>query len=87
MADEFSSYRGGITAPATKGAAVTPSDTVALAQTTRALFVGETGDLAVRLMSGDEVTLLNAAAGLIYPLRVTHVLATGTTAGGLVGLS
>lgn len=87
MADEFSSYRGGITAPASHGAALVPSDSTALGRSTRAIYVGTAGDLAVRLVSGDEVTLTSVIAGMIYPVRVTHVLATGTTAGGLVGLS
>lgn len=87
MADEFSSYRGGITAPASHGATLVPSDSTMLTRSTRAIFVGTAGDLAVRLVSGDEVVLTNAIAGMVYPLRVTHVLATGTTASGLVGLS
>lgn len=87
MADEFSSYRGGITAPASHGAALVPSDSTALTRSTRAIYVGTAGDLSVRLVSGDEVTLSGVIAGMIYPMRVSHVLATGTTAGGLVGLS
>ncbi len=87
MADEFSSYRGGLTAPASHGAAITPSDSAALLRSTRAIYVGTAGDLSVRLVSGDEVTLSSMIAGMVYPLRVTHVLATGTTADGLVGLS
>lgn len=87
MADNFSSYRGGITAPAAFGAAIVPSDSAAIGRATRAIFVGVAGDLALRLVSGDEVTLTNVAAGMVYPLRASHVLATGTTAAGLVGLS
>ncbi|WP_456388099.1 spike base protein, RCAP_Rcc01079 family [Profundibacter sp.] len=87
MVDDFSSYMNGLTAPATDAAALIPSDTVALVSVTRAVFVGSAGDLRVTMLSGDVVVLSNVAAGMVYPLRVSHVMATGTTAGGLVGLS
>lgn len=87
MADDFSSYMKGVTAPATDAETVTPSDSVALTTVTRAIFVGSAGDLAVTMLSGDVVVLTNVVAGMVYPLRVSHVMATGTTAGGVVGLS
>lgn len=87
MADLFASHQPGLTAPAASAAALTPTDAADLPRATRALYVGTAGDLHLRLTSGDEVTLTNAAAGMIYPLRITRVFATGTTAGALVGLS
>lgn len=87
MADAFSSYTGGLTAPASRALAITPSDSVSMAHASRAIYVGQAGNLTVRLVSGDEVTLANVIAGMVYPLRATHVLASGTTATGLVGLS
>jgi hypothetical protein len=44
------------------------------------------GDVTLRLARGDVVTLTNMQAGVIYPLRADQVLATGTTAGNLIGL-
>ncbi len=87
MADKYKAFAGGLESPATSGAAIAPSDTVDLAQTTRALYVGGFGNLKVTLAGGDTVTLNNVPEGALLPLRVRWVLATGTTATNLVGLS
>lgn len=86
MADEFASYQGGLTAPARAGALITPSDTADLPEVSRALYVGGTGSLRVRLVSGDVVDFKVVMAGMIYPFRVAQVMAEGTSATGLVGL-
>ncbi len=65
---------------------ITPSDTTDLPETTRALYVGAGGALALRLASGASVTLTNVPPGSLLPLRCDRVLATGTSAGSLVGL-
>jgi len=75
-----------ISAPAQRGFAVTPNDAVDLAAETRGLWVGASGDLALVLASGDEVTLAGAVGGSVLPLRIRRVKATGTTATQLVGL-
>jgi hypothetical protein len=74
-------------APASKAFAITPNDSTDLTTTARAIYVGTTGNLAVTL-SGDSssVTFTNVAAGY-HPLRAKRVLATGTTASGLIGLA
>lgn len=76
----------GLSAPALGAAAITPSDAGSLPEPTRAVYVGAGGDLRVRMLSGEIVTLGGVLGGTIYPLRVAQVLATGTTATGLVGL-
>jgi hypothetical protein len=86
MADDFETHQAGLTSPAGAGAAITPSDATPLARATRAIFVGGTGNLRVTLTGGDTVTLSNVQGGMVYPLRAAYVLATGTTATGLVGL-
>ena len=86
MIDDFSSYETGLTAPASAAETITPNDTAELEFVTRALFVGQDGDVAVTMKSGDSVVLKNLQGGVVYPLRLTHVLATGTTAADLVGL-
>ena len=53
---------------------------------TRAIYVGSGGTLAVRLLSGQTVTFAGVSAGSILPPRADRVLATGTTAGSIVGL-
>jgi len=54
---------------------------------TRALFVGGAGNLQV-VMNGDAaaVILVGALAGTIYPLSVTQVISTSTTATSIFGL-
>lgn len=84
--DEFANHAPGLTSPATAAEPITPSDSTPLAAVTRSLYVGGAGDLRVTLVGGETVTLGGVVAGALYPLRITHVLATGTTATGLVGL-
>ncbi len=86
MTDEFSHHSETLTAPATAAEALMPSDTVPLTFVTRALYVGQGGDVTLRLRSDDVVVLRNLQAGVIYPLRIVQVMATGTTAADLVGL-
>lgn len=84
--DDFENFQEGLTSPASGAAPITPNDTAELSFTTRAIYVGSGGDVSLRLIRGDVVTLSNLQAGVIYPLRVDQVLATGTTAGNLVAL-
>lgn len=86
MADVFENHQVGLTCPATHCDAITPSDTQPLANTSRILYVGSSGDISVMLASGDTATLTAAQSGVMYPLRVTRVYATGTTATNLLGL-
>jgi hypothetical protein len=72
------------TAPAGYGVAVTPSDSTVF-HTTRALYVGSGGSLAVQDINGT-VTYANVPAGYILPVQVKAVLATGTTASSIVAL-
>lgn len=68
---------------ATDAFAVTPHDTDAnLAQ---ALYAGSGGAIAVRTEAGTTLTFANVAAGTVLPVRVNRVLATGTTATGIIG--
>ena len=87
MSDRFSSNTASLTGPASHGFAITPDDSADLAETTRALYVGTGGSLAVRMLSGNVVTLSGVVAGSILPLRIDRVLLSGTTAGGIVGLT
>ena len=72
-------------APITDAAAVTPSDSAALPNVTRYLYIGVTGNVKVDFhLSGTGVTLMALAAGVFHPLRVVKVYATGTTATNIV---
>ena len=86
MPDDFASLSSSLTSPAVGAAAITPSDSVVLPATTRALYVGTAGNLRAQMVSGEVVTFTNLVAGSFYPLRLSQVMATGTTASGLIGL-
>ena len=86
MPDRFASNIPSLTSPATHGFAVTPSDTLDLSEATRAIYVGSGGALALRFLSGQTAIFVGVAAGSILPVRADRILATGTTAGSLVGL-
>lgn len=73
--------------PARKAFAITPSDTQDLAFLPRGVYVGGDGSLAVILADDTEsVTFTGVPAASLLPIRVKRVLATGTTASGLVGV-
>lgn len=86
MADRFQNTAPSLAGPAMHGFAVTPSDSTALAETTRALYVGTTGAVALVMASGASITLIGVPSGTILPLRASKVMATGTTATDIVGL-
>jgi hypothetical protein len=63
---------------------VTPSDTTVLKLTKR-LYIGGAGNIKVQMSSGAQPTFA-VTAGQMIDLNVTKVLATGTTATGIVAL-
>lgn len=84
--------------PARYASAITPSDTVAVAigpasAYAKSLYVGVTGNLTV-ITSGDNsnnglgtpVLFSNVPVGW-FPLQVRALMATGTTASGIVGVA
>ena len=82
--DQFENRSPGLESPASGGAALSPDDNADLAQVTRALWVGTSGDVSVVLKSGDAVTFKNATGWM--PMRVARLMATGTSATGIVGV-
>lgn len=75
-----------IEGPASRAETVTPSDSVDLADVSRALYVGATGDLSVIMEHGGTVTFRNVVGGTIMPIRVSRVLDAETTAFEIVAL-
>lgn len=74
------------TAAAQGAAAVTPSNTVDLANgPTRALWVGGAGDISLDFAQGDTVTLVGVPVGLL-PVSAKRIRVTGTTATNIVAL-
>jgi hypothetical protein len=86
MTDRFEGREPHLAGPAQHGFAVTPHNTNLISETTRGLYVGGAGDLVLVFASGAQITVSSVPGGTVLPVRVTKVLATGTTATALVGL-
>lgn len=72
------------TAPAFNAVAITPSDATII-PATRGIWVGVTGNVAVRMASGATATFTAAPVGVL-PIQVDKVLSTGTTATTMLAL-
>lgn len=72
--------------PAVHGAVIVPSDTVALAVLTRAIWVGVAGDVTL-ILAGDTaaVTLKAVPVGMLN-VCASQVMATGTAATNMIAL-
>lgn len=84
--DRFKHRTSSLEGLAEHGFVITPDSARDLPETTRAIYVGGEGALAVRLRSGAELVLEAVPAGTILPIRATRVLGE-TSASALVGLS
>jgi hypothetical protein len=84
--DHFETDTPGRESPAFRMIEVVPSDTSSLDFVTRAVAVETSGHLQVVMASGDTGRIF-VAAGTPFPLRVAQIMATGTTATGIVGLA
>ena len=71
--------------PASRAEVVVPSDTVALTRVARALYVGVSGNIAVVMKDGTEVTFVAVPVG-IFPVSVSRVDSTSTTATNMIAL-
>lgn len=85
MTDRYGDLSSNLTSPVSGGFAVTPSDSAALPEATRAIYVGSGGSLAVQMLWGATLTFDNVQSGSVLPLRVTKILAA-STATAIVGL-
>ena len=74
-----------ISAPKSRYATVTPSDSVDFLVESDALFVGGAGAVSV-VSAGGDVVMIMSAASQYHPLRAVRVNATGTTATDIVRL-
>ena len=77
-----------LTTPATRGfdAYAQKSDTTDLTYSTRAIYVGSTGDVKVTTIEGDTFTFKNVPAGIVLAVRIKQLWSTGTTVTDCVGL-
>lgn len=85
MTDKFRDRSSGLESPGHSAAEVTPNDAADLEITSRALYVGQSGDLKVTTAGGNVVTFAGVPAGIL-PMRVRRVHATGTTASAIVAI-
>lgn len=88
MTDSFEYYADQPSAPSANCFSVTPSDTEELPALTKALYIGEGGDVTLRSARGvADVVFRNLPAGYILDVRTRVVRQTGTTASALVGMA
>jgi hypothetical protein len=79
MSDPFAGAASGLSGPATRHFAISPSNSADLAIRPRALVFQTDGDAVLRDEAGTDVTY-GRYAGDVLPVRAVRVLATGTTA-------
>jgi len=74
--------------PAATAQEITPNDTVDIPDRfCKGVYVGGTGDLRVIMLNDTTaVTFTNVQGGSLLPIRVKRVMATGTSATGIVGV-
>ncbi len=84
--DKFSSFPSTPISPARAASTVAPSDATELPHVSRAIYVGQAGDLSVVLADGDQVVFEAVPAGAILPIRASSINATGTTAAAILSL-
>ena len=84
--DQFKDHAQSLESPAMRLTTIVPNDDAVLAFVTRAVAVETAGHLQVVTAAGDSGRIY-IAAGVPFPIRVVKVMATGTTATGIVGLA
>lgn len=74
--------------PSSWAESVTPSDTVDVQSVSRAVYVGGGGDLRVVMYpSANQITFTQVPSGTVLPIRISRVMATGTSATNVVSLA
>lgn len=84
--DTYRNMVGGLESPARNAETLAPNDGVDLAHTTRSIYVGAAGDVAVHMTGDTSPVVFKAVPIGVLPIRADRVLATGTTAADLVAL-
>ncbi|MEE9453796.1 MAG: hypothetical protein V3V13_05360 [Paracoccaceae bacterium] len=84
--DTYKNTMGGLESPAREAMSVTPNDTVDLTHTSRAVYVGVSGDIAVHMADETTAVIFKSVPVGILPVRLDRILATGTSASDLVTL-
>lgn len=85
MLDKFAAFGSSPATPSENAYPVIPSDTAALPAIPKYLYVGRTGNVALRTSDAlSDVVFENVPAGYYLFVRASHVRASGTTAGAIV---
>ncbi|MCY4333174.1 MAG: hypothetical protein OXC60_00675 [Litoreibacter sp.] len=84
--DKFSNFPTTPISPARNGEQVSPSDSTDLSQVSRALYIGQGGDLNVVMADGATILFEAVPGGSLLPVRAERVTASGTSASGIVAL-
>lgn len=83
--DNFKRRLPNLESPGTNGEQVQPSVKEELDRVSRALYIGNGGDVKVE-MRGEEITFVNVADSTLLPIRVSKVFDSGTTATDIVAI-
>lgn len=84
--DNFSNFPTTPISPARSAFSVTPSDGTDLPHVSRALYIGQGGDISVEMADGDLTVFEAVPNGSILPVRVKQIQSTATTASGIISL-
>lgn len=84
MADPYANIGSDLLSPASHAAAVIPSDSADLPTSSKRLWIGSAGNVALVTVGGDSVTYNSVPAGSYLQVRARRVMATGTTASNIV---
>ena len=87
MADSFSGVGISRNAPAVSAAAITPADSTPLANVPRAIYIGGSGNVSVKMADNNsQVVFFGLSAGTVLSASVSYVNSTNTTATSLIAL-
>lgn len=86
MGDVYDIFRTHLESPAKDAFAISGNDSTDLANSTRSIYVGGSGNIKLTTIDGSTVTFNGAIAGSILPIRAKRIFSTGTTATNLIGL-
>lgn len=86
MTDPFANTRPSLSSSASAGIAAAANDIANLSVPSRALYVGNCGALAIRMLSGDDLTFIGVPPGSFLPLSINQALSSGTRPSAIVAL-
>lgn len=86
MVDKFANFGSDLESPGAHHFPIVPSDTIDLAVSFRAIYVGGTGNISIVDVTGVAVTYVGVPTGSIIPMRGKRINVTSTTATNLVGI-